>query len=162
MSRLNEVETFEEAVDLITEMQRGIKMRDAWIRYVKLKDQAPIDKTDLPYTFLVDRNEAFMGIWMSDEVYDDALLYLSHAGVACFFLHEYTSDETKYYHRAHSVLPSPDMQNYALISNEDGPWRHFVECSKLRVLSLEIGESVGRLKSLPGYRPRPGSLSLSN
>ncbi|KDQ31747.1 hypothetical protein PLEOSDRAFT_1100279 [Pleurotus ostreatus PC15] len=162
VSSLRDLDTFEEAVDLITEMQRGIKMRDAWIHYARLKDQAPLDTSDLPYIFTVEGNEAFMGVWMSDEVFEDALLYLTRSGVACFFLHEYTPEENRFHHRTHSQLPEPGMQNYSLISNEDGPWRQIVKRSNLRALTLGVDESVGRLRSLPGYAPQQGSLSLSN
>ncbi|KDQ26075.1 hypothetical protein PLEOSDRAFT_160672 [Pleurotus ostreatus PC15] len=159
---LSDIVSFEEALDTITEMQRGIKLREAWINYVRLKNLAPWDPADLAYIFAVEGNEQYMGVWMSDDAFDDALLYMARAGVACFFLHEYTAQETMFHHRTHTYYPDAVMQNYALISNEDGLWRHAVKRSKLRALTLEEGESVGRVKKLQCTLPASGSLSLSN
>lgn len=160
---LSQITAFEEAVDTLAEMQRGIKLRDAWISYARLKQQQlPVDPADLAYVFIVEGNEQYMGVWMSDEAYDDALLYLTRSGVACFFIHEYTTEEVAFHHRSHTHFPDSVMQNYSLISSEDGPWRHVVRQSKLRALTLEEGESVGRVVKLPHTVPQPGSLSLSN
>ncbi|KAF7422736.1 hypothetical protein PC9H_010893 [Pleurotus ostreatus] len=159
---LLDIVSFEEALDTVTEMQRGIKMREAWINYVRLKNLAPWDPADLAYAFAVEGNEQYMGIWMSDEAYEDALLYMTRSGVACFFLHEYTAQEATFHHRTHAYYPDAAMQNYVLVSDEDGPWRYAVRRSKLRALALEEGESVGRVKRLPHSFPAPGSLSLSN
>ncbi len=159
---LYDIVSFEDALDSLTAIQRAIKLRDAWVSYARLKCQAPWDQADMPYLFIAEGNEQYMGVWMSDEVFDDALLYLTRAGVACFFLHEYTTEEAAFHHRTHTPYPDPVMQNYALISAEDGPWRRAVSASRLRPLILSEGESVGRVQRLPSTIPRAGSLSLSN
>ncbi|KAJ8690414.1 hypothetical protein PTI98_011842 [Pleurotus ostreatus] len=155
---LRDITSFEEALDMITEMQRGIKLREAWINYVQLKNLTPRDPADFAHVFAVEGNEQYMGLWMSDE----ALLYMTRSGVACFFLHEYTIQEAMFHHRTHTYYPDAVMQNYALISDKDGPWRFAVKRSKLRALTLEEGESVGRVKKLLHTLPASGSLSLSN
>lgn len=159
---LDRVDTFEEAVDTITSMQRGIKYRDAWTRYARMKDQASFNLEDAPFTFTVEVNERFMGIWVSDEACEDVMLYLTREGVACFFLYEYCAGEESYHHRTLSTLPLDLMQSYSLIFARDAPWSRAERQSNLRALTLGEGESVGRVRSLPGYEPFPGSLALSN
>ncbi|KDQ27173.1 hypothetical protein PLEOSDRAFT_158910 [Pleurotus ostreatus PC15] len=159
---LEKVDTFDEAVDTITSMQRGIKYRDAWTRYARMKDQAPFDPADTPFTFAVEGNERFMGIWVSDDACEDVMLYLTREGVACFFLYEYCAGEESYHHRTHSTLPLDLMQSYSLVFAQDAPWKRAERRSNLRALALGEGESVGRVRSLPGYQPFPGSLALSN
>ncbi|KAG9220858.1 hypothetical protein CCMSSC00406_0002542 [Pleurotus cornucopiae] len=162
LEALRDITSFEEALDTLTAIQRGIKLRDAWVSYAHLRRQDSWDPVDLSYVFTVEGNEQYMGVWMSDEVFDDALLYLTRARVACFFLHEYTPEESAFHHR--TLMPYPDtvMQNYSLISAEDGPWRKAVADSQLRPLTMSEAESVGRVRKLPTSIPKAGSLSLSN
>ncbi|KAF4588085.1 hypothetical protein EYR38_010050 [Pleurotus pulmonarius] len=162
LEALRDITSFEEALDTLTAIQRGIKLRDAWVSYVRLKRQDPWNPEDRPYIFTVEGNEQYMGVWMSDEVFDDALLYLTRSGVACFFLHEYTPEESAFHHRTLTPYPDAVMQNYSLISAEDGPWRKAVAESRLRPLAMSEAESVGRVRKLPTYSPKAGSLSLSN
>ncbi|KAF9493227.1 hypothetical protein BDN71DRAFT_1432681 [Pleurotus eryngii] len=114
---LNQVDTFDKAIDMITSMQWRIKYCDAWMQYARMKDQPPIDPTD--YVFVMEGNEWFMGIWVSNE---------------------YRRGEESYHHRMYSTLPSDLMQNYSLIFTRDAPWRLAERRSNLRTLALGDGD----------------------
>ncbi|KAF9500233.1 hypothetical protein BDN71DRAFT_1427492 [Pleurotus eryngii] len=106
-----------------------------------MTDQPPIDPAD--YIFIVEGNEQFMGIWVSDEACEDVSLYLAREEVACFFLYEYHKGEESYHHWTHLTLPSDLMQNYSLIFARDAPWRLTERCLNLHTLALGDRENYG-------------------
>ncbi|KAF8055527.1 hypothetical protein FPV67DRAFT_1679991 [Lyophyllum atratum] len=85
---LGECPTYEEAVDLCTEVQRGMKEQSAWLEFVeRLHENWATAKARLKVEGVLPANEGFIGAWINGNRGDDALWLMSQ-GVPCFMVRE--------------------------------------------------------------------------
>lgn len=88
IARLNGVSKFEDAVDKLSEVQRGIREKRAWLEMVVLwtkNPQPPRLKRD---EAILPANERYLGVWINSAEEEDAYWFLTRASVPCFVLHE--------------------------------------------------------------------------
>ncbi|KAJ7803925.1 hypothetical protein B0H13DRAFT_2388707 [Mycena leptocephala] len=93
LQALAKVYKFEEAVDLVRGVQRGILEKEAWARMAsawvlgggaleKMKDEA-----------IKPANDELMGVWVHGTTELDLYFFLAKAEVPCFLIHELTAEE---------------------------------------------------------------------
>ncbi|KAJ6454084.1 hypothetical protein C8R47DRAFT_1083205 [Mycena vitilis] len=88
---LEGVSRWEEAVDLGTCLQRGVREMEAFISYVQ--KYRKLDLHQMRCTAVAPADEQYIGLWINGAGESDALQYLS-ASIPCFVIHTYAPDET--------------------------------------------------------------------
>ncbi|KAJ7718538.1 hypothetical protein B0H16DRAFT_1740012 [Mycena metata] len=95
---------YEDAVDRIRAVQRGLLEKRGWTNYVCAWSYFPRDLRDRdrvrakPLAVVCDD---WVGVWLHGIEEEEMLLYLVHAGVPCFLIHEYRDGEPRGEHVAH-------------------------------------------------------------
>ncbi|KAF8075205.1 hypothetical protein FPV67DRAFT_1665935 [Lyophyllum atratum] len=85
---LGNCSTYEEAVDLCAEVQRGMKEQSAWLEFVeRLRENWVSAKARLKTEGVLPAHDDFIGVWINGNREDDTLWLMSH-GVPCFIIHE--------------------------------------------------------------------------
>ncbi|KAJ7194909.1 hypothetical protein GGX14DRAFT_575907 [Mycena pura] len=86
---LEQVGSWDEAVDLGMAVQRGLREKDAWCKYIAVWGGSrftPIE--ELLYVRHTPADDRLIGVWLNGMEESPAVRYLA-AGVPCFVIHEY-------------------------------------------------------------------------
>lgn len=138
---------FAEAMDLVAELQRGLKLKDAWIRSMKIivKDQQEATTkewlTEVP--FAVDD---ILGTWINGAKEEEVYWLLKHK-VPCFIIHEVSVTEL-YDHR-------DEPRNHDFIALTDAKYLA-PECNGFDHVALRLKMSVthdSRQEGIPSTTP---------
>ncbi|KAJ7812344.1 hypothetical protein B0H13DRAFT_2383287 [Mycena leptocephala] len=89
---LKSVRSFEDTVDLVREVQRGIHEKRAWVKMAVAWIQGGLLEASKKGT-VVPANDGFMGSWVHEITELDLYFLLTKAAVPCFFIHELTNRE---------------------------------------------------------------------
>ncbi|KAJ6485095.1 hypothetical protein C8R47DRAFT_1217135 [Mycena vitilis] len=93
ITHLLSIRVWDDAVDFGVAVQRGLREKEAWVRYV----HAVLDQRCVPLDKLLDMKmpfakEKFIGLWVNG-VDEEIVLRYMLTGVPCFVAHEYTSTD---------------------------------------------------------------------
>ncbi|KAJ7924662.1 hypothetical protein B0H13DRAFT_2315174 [Mycena leptocephala] len=92
---LTKIERYENAVDTVRELQRGILEKTAWLRMAiawRDKRGSVENMRKLP---ILPACDEYMGVWMHGIPEEEMLFFLTCAGVPCYLMHELTAEEPR-------------------------------------------------------------------
>ncbi|KAJ7892953.1 hypothetical protein B0H13DRAFT_2339885 [Mycena leptocephala] len=92
---LQHITKYEEAVDQVQEIQRGLLEKEAWLRMAIAWRDRRCSAESMQKMPVLPAYDEFMGVWMHGISEEDMLFFLTCAAVPCFLVHELTAEEPR-------------------------------------------------------------------
>ncbi|KAJ7774024.1 hypothetical protein B0H16DRAFT_1713863 [Mycena metata] len=85
LQKLRGIRAYQEAVDTLTELQRGMREKGAWLDMVSFLLHKPLHPEEIHE--VQPANDRLLGVWINDANKEDCFWYLLHGAVPCFVIH---------------------------------------------------------------------------
>jgi hypothetical protein len=112
---LGKVDSFEDAVDLVRDIQHGLLEKRAWVKMALAWIQGGGSLEKLKTGSIIPANNDYMGAWAHEITELDLYFLLTQAAVPCYFVHELTDGEPP------SELVAPNFTRWTPIESRLDP-----------------------------------------
>ncbi|KAJ7903117.1 hypothetical protein B0H13DRAFT_2335280 [Mycena leptocephala] len=92
---LRRITKYEDAVNQVREIQRGLLEKEAWLRMAIAWRDRRRSAENMRKMPVLPACDEFMGVWMHGIGEEDMLFFLTCAAVPCFLVHELTAEEPR-------------------------------------------------------------------
>ncbi|KAJ7081457.1 hypothetical protein C8R44DRAFT_895094 [Mycena epipterygia] len=108
--KLEEIEDYEDAVDRIADVQRGLREKGAWLLMVETWIAKPPPVPALTNPVIKPADDKLLGVWANSASEEDCVWFLTSAAVPCFFIHRLPRDEPLVLDAARTFAEGTEVQ----------------------------------------------------